>query len=57
MVILNYTTSIDPEKTAMEIQRKLADAKAQAILTEYNDNGLLNAMSFRIMTTYGIIFF
>jgi len=57
MAILNYTTSINPEKTAMEIQRKLADAKAQAILTEYNDQGLLNAMSFRIMTTYGILFF
>jgi hypothetical protein len=57
MAILNYTTSITPEKTAMEIQRKLADTKAQAILTEYDDEGMLNAMSFRIMTTYGMLFF
>jgi len=57
MAILNYTTSIQPEKTAKEIQRKLADAKAQAILTEYDDEGMLKAMSFRIMTTYGMLFF
>jgi hypothetical protein len=57
MAILNYTTSINPEKTAMEIQKKLANSKAQAVLTEYDDGGMLNAMSFRIMTTYGMLFF
>ena len=49
MPILNYTTTISTEKTAAEIQRNLADAKAQAVLCEYDENGVMNAMSFRIM--------
>lgn len=57
MAILNYTTSIAAEKTAMEIQTKLAKAKAQAVLSEYDDDGIMVAMSFRIMTNHGMIFF
>ena len=57
MAMLNYTTSITTEKTASEIQRKLANAKAQAILCEYDDNAVMCAMSFRIMTPHGMVFF
>lgn len=57
MAILNYTTQIKTEKTASEIQRKLADAKAQAVLSEYDENGVMCAMSFRIMTPQGPISF
>jgi len=57
MAILNYTTSINTEKTAGEIQRKLASAKAQAVLCEYDDNQVMSAMSFRLMTEYGLITF
>jgi len=57
MAILNYTTSITAEKTASEIQRLLASAKAQAILYEYDDDAVMCAMSFRIMTPHGMIFF
>ena len=53
MAILNYTTSIKAEKTAGEIQRKLADAKAQAVMSEYDDNGVICSMSFRIMSPNG----
>ena len=48
MAILNYTTSIQTEKTAAEIQKKLALAGAQAVLSEYDENGIMYAMSFRI---------
>ena len=48
MAILNYTTSIATEKTASEIQKKLAIAGAQAVLSEYDENGIMCAMSFRI---------
>jgi len=48
MAILNYTTTISTEKTAGEIQRKLAIAGAEAILSEYDKEGVLCAMSFRI---------
>ena len=57
MAILNYTTTISTEKTAAEIQKKLASAKAQAVLCEYDDNAVMCAMSFRIMTPHGMIFF
>lgn len=57
MAILNYTTSISTEKTAAEIQKKLAIAKAQAVLCEYDDETVMCAMSFRIATPHGMIFF
>jgi hypothetical protein len=57
MAILNYTTSINTEKTAAEIQKKLALAKAQAVLCEYDDDTVMCAMSFRTMTPHGLIFF
>lgn len=57
MPILNYTTSIATEKTAAEIQKKLAQAKAQAILCEYDDEAVMCAMSFRIVTPSGVIMF
>jgi len=57
MPILNYTTKIAPEKTASEIQTILAKAKAQAVLCEYDTEGLMCAMSFRIMSEYGILSF
>jgi len=48
MAILNYTTSIATEKTAAEIQKKLAVAGASAIMSEYNSEGVMYAMSFKI---------
>jgi len=57
MPILNYTTSIATEKTAAEIQKKLARAKAQAVLCEYDDDAVMCAMSFRINTPHGLVFF
>ena len=48
MAILNYTTSIQSEKTASEIQKKLAIAGAQAVLSEYDNVGIMCAMSYRI---------
>ena len=57
MPILNYTTSINTEKTAAEIQKKLAMAKAQAVLCEYDDDAVMSAMSFRINTPHGVIMF
>ena len=57
MPILNYTTSISTEKTAAEIQKKLAMAKAQAVLCEYDDEAVMSAMSFRINTAHGLITF
>jgi hypothetical protein len=57
MAILNYTTQISAEKTVTEIQSMLAKAKAQAIMTEYDPEGVLSALSFRIMTGAGVMTF
>lgn len=56
MSLLNYSTGIAVEKTVSEISRSLAQAKAQAILTEYTD-GILTAISFRITCPFGMMSF
>lgn len=56
MAILNYTTSISIDKTAAEIQAKLAKAQAQAIMCEY-DNGIVTHISFRANTPHGVMMF
>ena len=57
MPILNYTTSINANKTVAEIQGILAKAKAQAIMTEYDGDGTLKAINFRIKTQFGLMTF
>ena len=54
--ILNYTTAIGAERTVGEITRLLVQAKATAILTEFED-GVLSALSFRIGTEFGVLTF
>lgn len=49
MPILNYTTQISVEKTTNEIQKKLAKAGAQAVMTEYDEEQILTSISFRMM--------
>lgn len=57
MPILNYTTQIKAEKTYSEIQSILVAAKAQAVLSEYDDEGILQAIMFRIKTPTGLLSF
>ncbi len=49
MPIKNYTTQIDPAKTAGEITRILARFKAKRIQHEFDDDGDLAALSFSIV--------
>lgn len=42
------TTSIDPEKTAGDIQQCLREHGAEAIMTEFDPNGQLKAIQFRV---------
>jgi len=48
MPLLNYTTSIAPQKTVMEIQTALAKAGASAIMANYDTDGNIIALSFKI---------
>jgi hypothetical protein len=50
MAILNYTTKIDPDKTAGEIAKMLSMAGAKAVLTEYDDKeNYVSALSFKLV--------
>ncbi len=48
MPILNYMTQIHAEKTIGEIQQKLGRAGAQAVMTEFDDDGTVTSLSFRL---------
>jgi len=53
MALLNYTSSIEAVKTAGEIQGILAAHGAKSILTDYGDDGTVEALSFKILTPQG----
>lgn len=48
MPLLNYTTQIDAFKTISEIQQLLAKAGASAVMTDYDQNGYIVSLSFKI---------
>lgn len=48
MPLLNYTTTITPQKTVMEIQSALAKIGANRILTDMDDKGNVVALSFQL---------
>lgn len=49
IVLLNYTTKIDPDKTAAEIAKCLSMHGASAVMTEYDPkDGYVTALSFKI---------
>jgi hypothetical protein len=48
MSLLNYTTKISADKTVGEIQQCLAKHGASAILSEYDKEGYIISLSFKI---------
>lgn len=48
MPILNYTTKVSVDQTATEIHRILAKAGANAILNEYDLQGNISGIKFRL---------
>jgi hypothetical protein len=57
MPILNYTTEVSVPKTVAQIEQMLARAKANAILKEYENDGIVSALSFRVETEFGLLTF
>lgn len=53
MPLLNYTTKIEASKTVGEIQKILAKHGAKSILIDFDDNGLIEALAFRVITSHG----
>lgn len=48
MPLKNYTTSINARKTASEISQMLAEHGAKAVMLDYDDNGEVSALSFKV---------
>jgi hypothetical protein len=57
MPILDYTTKVPVARPVAEIEAKLSKAKAGAILKEYDSDGIVSALSFRIPTEFGVLTF
>jgi hypothetical protein len=48
MPILNYTTSVNTEKSIQQIERMLAAAGCNAVMKEYDPRGGVAAIAFRV---------
>lgn len=48
MPLLNYTTQVDAHKTIADISQLLAKAGASAVMHDYDNNGNIVALSFKI---------
>jgi hypothetical protein len=57
MTILNYSTKVSADRTATQIQSRLVKARAQAVMMEYDDDGVLTHLAFRVPTQHGVIAF
>lgn len=57
MGLLNYTTSIETGKTVAEITQMLSRARAAAVLSEFDDQQHIVAISFKINTKFGLMAF
>lgn len=53
MPLLNYTTSIDADKTAGEVSKILARAKVSSTSIHYDGNGAPSGISFTLTTAHG----
>ncbi|MGQ0719506.1 MAG: hypothetical protein ACT4NP_19765 [Pseudonocardiales bacterium] len=49
MALLNYTTTIAPQRAMGEIQTLLAKAGAKRIMTDYDNDGNVAALSFQLI--------
>jgi len=50
MPLLDYTTKVPAAKTVAEVQAKLIEHGARAAMMEYDDQGRITALAFRIKT-------
>jgi hypothetical protein len=57
MPILNYSTAVSADRTATQIQARLVKARAQAVMFEYDAEGVLTHIAFRVPTQHGVIAF
>lgn len=57
MALLNYTTKIAADKTVAEIHRMLARAGAKQIMNDYDDQGYIMGVAFRMEVNGNLVGF
>jgi hypothetical protein len=55
MILKNYTTNKDHNRTLAEIEKTLAQLGAKKIMKEYDDNGNVESLSFQIFFNENMI--
>lgn len=55
--LFTYTTQIDPQKTVAQIQEELTRHGAKSILSNYDNEGKIESLSFIIKTPQGMLAF
>ena len=55
MPLLDYTTSVPVARTVAQVQAKLVEHGARAVMMEYDDRGRINALAFNVRTPNGEI--
>jgi len=53
MPLLDYTTSVPVSRTVAQVQAKLVEHGARAVMMEYDDNGRIKALAFKAKTPSG----
>jgi hypothetical protein len=53
MPLLDYTTSVAVSRTVSQVQAKLVEHGARAVMTEYDDHGKIRALAFKVKTPNG----
>ena len=51
--ILNYTTSVPVSRTVAQVQAKLVEHGARAVMMEYDDRGRITALAFNVKMPNG----
>ena len=53
MPLLDYTTSVPVSRTVAQIQAKLVEHGARAVMMEYGDDGRIEALAFKVIMPNG----
>jgi len=53
MPLLDYTTSVAVSRTVAQVQVKLVEHGARAVMMEYDDQGRIRALAFKVKTPNG----
>lgn len=57
MKLINYTSKISTDKTYVEITKILSEMGVKAIMAEYDDEQVMDAIAFRVNGKFGLVMY